>query len=608
MKKKLFISLLVMMLATVSMAASLRQIQLQIVDEFENPVTTITSISIFDAGTSSATTISSDRSGVVSMVNPVTTSSTNSTFDQSRGFVRWFQRSPDFKVTITDGSKTLTIDNMDSSNTRFPWYDNYIGTAASLSVGDNESITVGTDSDMVLAWNDGSDFMSWIPAVDGSAFNLGTSGTGANTDFNWFVGTALGMKGDEGAATLVIDGLTTSINASSNFNTSINTGTSTGAVAIGSSTSGTVVVNTTTTATYESDGQTTIKTTDASADVLVDAEAGSVIVRGTEEAADAIVIDADGTAGGIDVNAGTGSIDIDVTGGDFTVDNDGAGKDITLTSDAGRVVVKAEEAADNAITLVSAAGGIDVDAALSIVVTSSEETGDAIVINASGTAGGIDITSGTGDVVVTSTDDIVLTNATAAGDMIQLLNTAGTSVTEDSAAIQMTATAGGIQIQSDAAIDGDVIILRADGGVTNDILIHNDQGTGADSIDIISDAGGITITAALPFKLEAALTLNDTQAIAESDDTPDVGGFSLFETHTTADTIDDFDGTLIEEGQIIIVFSKGAITYDVDGGALICGTTDLVTAAGDVTFWVYDGTNWQLISWMDDAVDQNGRG
>ena len=51
--------------------------------------------------------------------------------------------------------------------------------------------------------------------------------------------------------------------------------------------------------------------------------------------------------------------------------------------------------------------------------------------------------------------------------------------------------------------------------------------------------------------------------------------------------------------QIITVISTAAITYDFDASNLKCGTADIVTANGDVTMWVFDGTYWYLLSWMD---------
>lgn len=320
--KKLPIFLMIMLLACSVSAKSVRQFQLSFLDEFEQPITTITSITVFNAGLGTSPTIYADRGALRTMTNPITSGSTNSTFLPTLGIVTWFQTEPDYKVTVTDGTKTLTVDNRNERNTQFAWYDNYIGTAASLSVGDNQSITVGTDSDFVLAWVNASDFMSWIPAADGSAFNLGTSGTGANVDFNWFVGTALGIKGDEGAATLVIDGLTTSINTDSNFATNINTGSSTGAVTIGSATAGNISIDTTTTIAVNADdsytltvsaGSISATATGAASDITLSAgdvmtltsvdtkifdgaAAETWIIEGTADASEATVVFTDPTA------------------------------------------------------------------------------------------------------------------------------------------------------------------------------------------------------------------------------------------------------------------------------------------------------------------------
>ncbi len=121
--------------------------------------------------------------------------------------------------------------------------------------------------------------------------------------------------------------------------------------------------------------------------------------------------------------------------------------------------------------------------------------------------------------------------------------------------------------------------------------------------DIVLDPGtyGATVAAG-PFSLDSQATFTD------SDTTPDVSGGSHFITNTTTVTITDFDagsGSL-NAGQIIVIESAGAITYDFDAGLLNLGTADIVTAAGDITAWIYDGTDWNLISWMDDSDPQTG--
>ena len=58
-------------------------------------------------------------------------------------------------------------------------------------------------------------------------------------------------------------------------------------------------------------------------------------------------------------------------------------------------------------------------------------------------------------------------------------------------------------------------------------------------------------------------------------------------------------------GQIITVISTAAITYDVTSTNLKGGSTDLVTANGESTVWVFDGTNWYLIGYMDLSQNYN---
>lgn len=562
MSKKLFILIVMAVLACSVTARSLRQHQVFIVDEFGDAVTNIDSITIFDAGTSTQSTIFSDRAGDISVTNPVTTSSTNSTFDQSLGLIRWFQAAADFKITVLESgaSKTLTLDNLNESNTRFAFFANYIGALSSFNIGDDNDLNFGTDTDVVGTWENANNILSWIPAVDGVAFDIGDSGTTANMDFNVYVGTALGLKIDEGVPSFTWDGGAANINASSNFATNINTGTSTGAIAIGSSTAGAITVDTTSTITINSDAQTSITTTDGSADILIDASAGSVIIRGTEAVADAIVIDADTALGGIDI---TSNADIDITttgtaGEDISITNTGgsviiiategitdaivlnastavggiditsnadiditttgaAGEDISITNTGGSINLSATEAIADATTIDSTAGGVDISCAATfdiditatggrVIITGNEAVDDAVTLTATGAAGGIDITS-LGDIDITTTG--------AAGEDIAITNTGGSisiSATEavaDALTISTTAAGGDLNLDSvlgrieiEAEEDvADAIFIIADGGTTTTMKLLNDTGTSATdaaaSIQITSDLGGIEMLSSL---------------------------------------------------------------------------------------------------------------
>lgn len=108
------------------------------------------------------------------------------------------------------------------------------------------------------------------------------------------------------------------------------------------------------------------------------------------------------------------------------------------------------------------------------------------------------------------------------------------------------------------------------------------------------DSGTVTDFVLAPVK---TLIYNDT--------TPDVSGYTYFNTNATLGcTITDFDGS-IQEGKEIIIISKSITTYDVTTSGIKGGTTDIVTASGDVATFLYDGTDWNLIAYIDSADDLN---
>ena len=84
---------------------------------------------------------------------------------------------------------------------------------------------------------------------------------------------------------------------------------------------------------------------------------------------------------------------------------------------------------------------------------------------------------------------------------------------------------------------------------------------------------------------------------SNTDATPNIRGGTIFNSGTSTETITDFSNGVI--GQTITVISKAAITYDVTSTNLKGGSTNIVTASGDYTTWIFDGASWYLISWMD---------
>jgi fibronectin-binding autotransporter adhesin len=325
---------------------------------------------------------------------------------------------------------------------------------------------------------------------------------------------------------------------------------------------------------------------------------------------------------------GSGAVDIDTTGA-ISLDADaasnfsvaGAGIDLSLESSAGRVVINGEEAAADAVRIVSAAGGLDVDVALQMSLVSSQNAATAIVINAS--AGGIDITAAgaaTEDIDIVNTngsvnitagenvaDSIVITSSAGGIDII-----AAGAATED---IDITNTAGSIRLTSGEVID-DSMVFASSGGIDADaagqINIDSSQAA-ADAILLnASDAaGGIEIqagTGGIFVGNQADCTTIDVGDFAPTASrTITVGGGTVV-TAAVTDTIDiGPDGATTNANSIKTVnintggVTTGQVLTNIATGAVTSGThtTGIATgnrAAGTMACNIMTGTGTKTLS------------
>ena len=287
----------------------------------------------------------------------------------------------------------------------------------------------------------------------------------------------------------------------------------------------------------------------ATEDILIANTGGSVHITASEDTTDAFNLDVTGTDGGIDLDTTDGPITLTTAGaanGDMTLtvadaftltstdtaqngihieanggtaesinlySNQGTGASATtqhdasiqLQSDAGGISLYTTGNVADAIRIEANAGGNE-----TITVQSVQGTGvgsilvdstlGGIKIAAHAASKDIDIDSVLGSIFLEAEEDsataisIIADGSTASGVWIQ--SETGTSVTEDTAAVEIRATVGGINIQSDANLD-DAIMIRVDGGTTSEMILHNDTGNTATSIELVSDVGGITLNGAV---------------------------------------------------------------------------------------------------------------
>ena len=240
------------------------------------------------------------------------------------------------------------------------------------------------------------------------------------------------------------------------------------------------------------------------------------------------------------MDASAGCIDIDAVGA--------AGLDIVLTNTGGSVSLVATEAA-----------------------------ADAIVLNASTAAGGIDITSNA---------DIDITTTGEAGEDITITNTGGSvniNSTENAAA---------------------AITLLSNGGTAETITITNTQGTAAGSIALASTAGGVTITGGTAiligdatigltyFEDTEAVTADNTLTVAESGNTFYLSGAAatttLPATASSNGVVFRFVVAASVTGNIVVTTPSNADTIE---GALIVAGAVVDCDAEDAIIVVADGEN-----------------
>ena len=260
---------------------------------------------------------------------------------------------------------------------------------------------------------------------------------------------------------------------------------------------------------------------------------GDAVILGGGTVARAITIGQDAAAHTIAIGqAAAGAITIDTAAGvsidaaaasNFTVA--GAGIDLTLASGAGRVIVNGEEAAANAITLLSAAGGIDADCALQMNLASSQAAADAVRIDASNAAGGIDVDDGGGGMTFDSLAGISLDAAAAsnfsvsgAGIDLSLVSAGGRVVMngEEAAAdaCRILSAAGGLDC--DVALQLSLVSSQA--AVADSIRIQASAADGG--IDIDSGTGGINMasTGVLDLDAAGALSINSSAGVINMGD------------------------------------------------------------------------------------------
>lgn len=176
-KKKIILTAGVIMIAALLInlcyGQNLSQKQIQFVDEWGKPVNMGTSVSlyIYQAGTTTQQTCYKNRERTLAVTQPVTDNSTNTPLDYTTGTLTFWSGSATYKIVVTDGTYTRTIDNLTGSDGRIAW-PSYLTAMSGYALSDSDDLTFGTDTD----WTMDSDIagrLDMIPASDGGVLGIG---------------------------------------------------------------------------------------------------------------------------------------------------------------------------------------------------------------------------------------------------------------------------------------------------------------------------------------------------------------------------------------------------------------------------------------------------
>lgn len=291
----------------------------------------------------------------------------------------------------------------------------------------------------------------------------------------------------------------------------------------------------------------------AGEDIDITNTAGSVNITGGEAAADAVVISASNAAGGVSVASGTGGIAVAATNGAISVTSgtgalsvsaDAAATTVNIgTGAAAKTVVLGSTNTTSTTTVQSGTGGVIVTSTDEVLVDCAgvlELNSSAGVIGIGNDAVAQNINIGTGAAArvvtignITGASQVVLNsgtagvaiNTTGAGDVV--VTSADTVLIDGAGVVELNSSAGAISIGNDAVAQA---INVGTGAAARTITVGNV--TGATAVNINSGTGGINLSSAGIFTLDAA---TDTQGSPTAASTLNVNvGSVTFTGFTTA--------------------------------------------------------------------------
>lgn len=492
---------------------------------------------------------------------------------------------------ITTGTGTITLDAdsaeagvvIDAGSAGVDV--NSAGTVDIAATGTSKAVNITSNNDVVLVTGKkagaGAVKLNATATDASTTIDISSAGTGASAvDINSAGGVDIDAAGtaDVSASSVVIDGSKVGTDA---VKLKASGGT-TATLHLDSTGTGTAAVD------IDSAGGVDI---DAAKDIAA-TSTERVVIEGQKGSADAVKINASGTNGGVDIDAKQGGVNIDAANGAVIIES---------TKDSAGAIQLNASASTGGVTLSSKAGGVDIDA-----------VGGSVGIDASGSGKNVSIGSAGGKVSIAAAQAVaeaVKIAATGAGAATQVeITSVGTNDTSTigDAPIYLSATGGGIALDATkditleattkvlvkaSANTANAVYVHADGGTSETIKIHSDQGTGAGSVEITSDAGGVDINAGTTVAIDSTGAANLTSSGADVTVKATAKSVNIQGGEAAADAV-KIDASNAAGG-VDVNAGTGGVTIDTSGSVSIDAATNsnITTSTGNITVDGKTGVN-----------------
>lgn len=393
---------------------------------------------------------------------------------------------------------------------------------------------------------------------------------GAHTAFAGLVVTGV-LTQTAGAVNIGMDNLGSAINIGGGNvikALAIGGGAAAHTIAIGSAAAGAIAVDSAAGVSIDGATASNFTVTGAAADLTLGATGGSINIVATEADAQAILIDASDATGGIDIDCGSGGLDILATAGAFSIDGELA-SNITVTS-----------------------AGLDLSlqgVGCAVNMTSTQAENDAIFIEASAANGGVQISAGTGGILIgnqvdctgitlglnapTATRDITIGGGTVVTAAVtDTISIAGGGATTNANSIKtLNLNTGGVAV-------GEVLTNMATGNVTSGThttaIATGDRAAGAMVLDLMTGTGTMTANlgnadALTTFNIDAITAINDDVNAAFSACTGTSTGA------VTLGAIANSGAMILQSSTTIDIDAAGAMTMNSTAGTINIGNDDI---------------------------------